>query len=71
MPFCPRCGKAASADSKFCTACGSPLNIKHENCCTNPDCVRFKSHFQFAPSVQFCDQCGKFTTDGKEIDALT
>lgn len=68
MTVCPHCGHAVGADAKYCSACGVSLNVQSKNFCTNPECKRFKEHFAFAPGTRFCDQCGKLTTDGKEID---
>lgn len=71
MAICPRCHAVVGSDAKYCSACGAFLDVHSENRCTNPSCKRFKENFAFAPGVRFCDQCGKFTTDGKKIDDLT
>lgn len=75
MSVCPHCHSVVGPDALFCPSCGTSLTDRStsgkKNLCTNPECSRFKEQFAFAPGVQFCDQCGNFTTDGKEIDALT
>ncbi len=68
--ICPNCGTPkVSPDSKYCTRCGldfqKPL---HQNHCLNPKCPRHISNYNFDPMAFTCDECGGFTTIGKEVD---
>lgn len=51
LPFsnaiCPVCGHSVSADAKFCSECGAPLEKKCASCGTKLD-----------PTMKFCPECG-------------
>lgn len=50
-PVCPSCGKENDPDAKFCSACGSPLQLKEFRC---PEC-----HTELDGDEVFCPKCGK------------
>lgn len=67
---CPQCGAPKeSPTSKFCVKCGADFRkVSHPNHCLNPKCPRYISNYNFAPTALNCDECGGFTTIGKEVD---
>jgi RNA polymerase subunit RPABC4/transcription elongation factor Spt4 len=50
---CPRCGRLAEIDSRFCPSCGAPLQASETPLCRNPDCRR-----PLREGVRFCPLCG-------------
>lgn len=67
---CPACHAPLMEGAKFCTNCGMEVPVDTGNHCENPMCVRFTTGFSFPPEVMYCDQCGKITTLGKQIEKL-
>lgn len=61
--ICPKCGKVMEAEAKFCSACGTPLDVpeasneeNNENICKNCGNV-------LRPEARFCGKCGMPVTD--------
>ena len=52
--ICPKCGVSCSADSAFCTSCGTNLQEAKAGVFCCPSCGS-----KLKPGAAFCTQCGK------------
>lgn len=74
MKVCRKCGKpAASSEEKFCHYCGLPFTnqqagSQEKNICENPECPKHQARVAFDKETRYCPNCGKLTTEGKNIE---